>query len=152
VNEVSEQDNKSPKLSLPDRIFGRSVEGAMERVLDKDRKEKHKEVEALLQQIDKSLQTWNAAKNKFVPRPVRAVILVCLGLGSICILSTIVKSWVSTPNQLDWGILCAGLLLCGLSLFKEFRVGKGGLSAKLKDYADVLQNTKTVIGNLLAKD
>jgi len=45
---VSEQDNKSPNLSLPDRIFGRSVEGAMECVLDNDRKEKHKEVEALL--------------------------------------------------------------------------------------------------------
>jgi hypothetical protein len=54
---VSEQDNKSPKLSLPDRIFGRSVEGAMERVLDKDRKEKHKEAEAILQQIDESLHS-----------------------------------------------------------------------------------------------
>jgi hypothetical protein len=90
--------------------------------------------------VESAISSLSRAQANLVPRPTRTVILVCLVLGALCIVSTILKSWLGAPNFTDWLILLIGLLLSGLSLFKEFKVDKSGATVVLKDAMAALQS------------
>lgn len=88
-----------------------------------------------------------SAPAEYVPTHVRTVIHVNLAIGVLCIGSAILKSWLSTPNSLDGAILLAGLVLCGVSLFREFKLGKNGLSAKLREFSALTDRINSLRSN-----
>lgn len=138
-------------IKIPKTIGGVPVEGAMDRALKREEANVQtppQEVQELLDRLDRLEKAIRDGKSPFVSVPVRTIILVCLGLGIVCVLSTAMKSWFGQPNQLDWGVLFVGLVLCAISLFKEFTIGKQGISATLKSVQDILQSTRSVIHNL----
>jgi len=99
------------------------------------------ETQALISKVQSAI---DSGKLKLASQPIKRIIYACLLVGIGCLANTIVKSWIGTPNALDWGILFVGLVLCAISLLKEFKVGKEGVSATIADISQLLQATKAL--------
>ena len=97
-----------------------------------------RELVARTEDVEKSLPQRGAP----VRPHTRTVVITCLCLGGLCILSAILKSWLGIPSSLDWGLLLIGVVLCGVSLFKEFTINKEGLSVKVVDVYNVVNMVK----------
>jgi hypothetical protein len=74
----------------------------------------------------------------------RTVVVACLVLGALCILSTLAKTWFTQTGMLDWGILLVGVVLCAVSLFKEFALTKDGLKVKVADITALVNQIKSL--------
>lgn len=106
---------------------------------------KSKQLESRLDQVHTAIQE---GKSDLVPRPVKAVVWGCFAIGVVLIASTVLKTWLGTPNPLDWGLLFVGFLLCVFSLLKKFRVGKEGVEGEVSDVLRVLSDAKQLMANL----
>ena len=107
-------------------------------------------VEELERKIAKSLEDEIKVKPRVfaLGRTIKKIVYGSLALGIICILSTLLKTWISAPNALDWGILFSGVLLCGISFMTEFKLGKEGIQAKMVNVYDIMRDSVAVIQQL----
>lgn len=55
-----------------------------------------------------------------------ASLCVQLILGVACIVSEITRTWLATPSPLDYAIVAAGVVLCGMPFLREVRVNVRG--------------------------
>jgi ABC-type antimicrobial peptide transport system permease subunit len=85
------------EIKIPKTFLGKPVEGAMERALQKqqEKTEQERSLDSLQELIDRitNLETMiKSGKCGLVSIPIKAIILICLVIGVLCILSTILKS------------------------------------------------------------
>lgn len=110
---------------------------------DRPSAEFRREYDALVGKVAVLEQQLKAAQARRRPL-ARGVVVACLVLGTLCIGSTIAKSWFGQVSALDWGILLVGVVLCAVSLFKEFTLGKDGLKVKVADLAALVDQVKAL--------
>ena len=79
----------------------------------------------------------------------KGIVIACFLVGCLCIFSGILKSWFGSPNNIDWGLLFVGLVLCGISLFRDVKIGKEELAITFQDFRDELYAVKESFIKLL---
>jgi uncharacterized membrane protein YiaA len=111
--------------------------------------ELRRQFEELAGRLDQVRGAIQEGSSDFVRRRVRALVWSCFVVGVLCIASTVLKTWIGTPNLLDWGLLFVGLVLCIFSLLKKFKVGKEGVEAEVGDVLRVLGQARNLMRTLL---
>lgn len=64
--------------------------------------------------------------------PFKLVVTTCTILGTICVISSVLRTWCATPGPFDWFVLAMGVLLCGLPLFRKVAFGTRGFEAEIE--------------------
>lgn len=60
-------------------------------------------------------------------------------LGGLCVLSLILKTWFSNPNEFDWFLLAMGVVLCGVTFFRRVAVGARGFEAEIRELKQTIE-------------
>ena len=102
------------------------------------------EIETQLEQKNDHLDKRKTAVEGKEKSPMRIVLFTSLILGIICIISSILKTWFSTPLPFDWFLLGTGVILCGFSILKNFSLSASGLKAEIKEFKAMYQKIQNL--------
>jgi hypothetical protein len=109
----------------------------------------HQNIDDLLRRLDEMEKKVKTGPDPAAEKRDNIVVYTCLVLGVICIICGLVGMFLGIAASAIWVPFLVGAFLCGISLFKKFKLGPDGLSGTMRnEIIQLTQYTRNIINTL----